>query len=109
MYSELGFAQTQPSKIMEDNKACIDMLNSKKISSGIRHIDLRIHFIREHIGTNLQLVAQGTQDMIADLFTKNLPWNLFRKHRTSLGLLDLDTRKDPLAKSGSVGIPRLRE
>jgi len=65
------------------------IFNSQKpvTQKGIKHIEIRYHYIREQIekGT-VKLYAVPTADNTADMFTKNLGPILFLKHREGLGL-----------------------
>jgi hypothetical protein len=46
---EMGFEQTSPSIVFQDNKSCIDIASSAKQHSGVKHIDLRDYFVRYHV------------------------------------------------------------
>ncbi|KDR64930.1 hypothetical protein GALMADRAFT_82505 [Galerina marginata CBS 339.88] len=54
---------------------------------GIKHIEIRYHYIREQIelGT-IKIFVVPTAENTADMFTKNLGPMLFTKHRQALGL-----------------------
>ena len=54
---------------------------------GIKHIEIRYHYIREQIeiGT-VKLFYVPTNENVADMFTKNLGPNDFTRHRAKLGL-----------------------
>ncbi len=87
LLEELGFKQHEPSIIFQDNKSTIDIATNNKVNSRTKHIDVRHHFIKDNIQTkHIRLVKQPTGKMIADLFTKNLPYPLFAQHRQALGL-----------------------
>jgi hypothetical protein len=83
-----GFAQEEPTVIYEDNKSCIDIASSFKQHSGVKHIDLRDYFVRDHIlvKKNIVLQKKATGDMVADLMTKQLPYLAFSRHRIALGM-----------------------
>ena len=70
-----------------DNQSTRAIASSDVISSRTKHIDVRYHFIREHINSGSFPVHWiPTSDMIADIFTKPLPSVLFHRHRDNLGL-----------------------
>ena len=71
LLKELGYAQTKPTPIFIDNRAAIflayDAVNHKRT----KHIDIRYHYIREHVERNkIQLIPIASKDNIADVMTK---------------------------------------
>jgi hypothetical protein len=68
---EMGFKQTEPSTIYQDNKSCIDIASSFKQHSGVKHIDLRDYFVGDHVlaQKTITLQEKATGDMVADLMT----------------------------------------
>ena len=86
---ELGFEQPESTIICEDNKGCIDIAISSKAHPAIKHIDIRHHFIRERVQEikDIKLEKVSTEVMVADLFTKQLPFPVFKRHRDKLQLL----------------------
>ena len=86
---ELGFEQPNATVIFEDNDSCIKIANSPRKHPGIKHIDIRYHFIKDRIASKeIVLQRKATADMVADLFTKQLAVHLFEKHRDSLRMID---------------------
>ena len=45
---EVGIRQTKPSRMFEDNKACIKMIENPYVSGRNKHVELDAHFIRDH-------------------------------------------------------------
>ena len=88
LLSEMGFPQTKPSVIDQDNKSTINIANSYKQHPGIKHIDIKHHFIRDRIINLKDIVLQKkpTDEMQADLLTKQLSFPAFVRHRESFGL-----------------------
>ena len=87
--SKLGFEQPNATVIYEDNDSCIKIANSPRKHPGVKHIDIRYHFIKDRIASKeIVLHRMPTLDMVADLFTKQLPRQLFEKHRNALRLVD---------------------
>jgi hypothetical protein len=85
---EMGFNQEKPSVIFQDNKSCIEIASSFKQHAGIKRIDLRDYFVREHVlvHKSIELKKKATGDMVADLMTKQLPYPAFSKHRVALSM-----------------------
>jgi len=71
---ELGFPQTKPTVIYEDNKSTIHLCeNDTKHSKQSKHYLLRIHFVHEQVvNKTIELEYLETTKQIADLLTKAL-------------------------------------
>jgi hypothetical protein len=83
----LKFPIPRPFPILSDNQAACSLSNSPSISTRSKHIDIRHHFIREHIRAgSFSTTWIPTEDMPADIFTKALPFPSFSRHRDVLGL-----------------------
>ena len=66
---------------MHDNTAAIAMAQNPTMSPANKHIELRHHFIRDHVALNhINLQYVRTDNNAADLFTKNLAFNIFSRH-----------------------------
>lgn len=77
-----------PFPILCDNQSTCTIANTDSISSRTKHIDVRHHFIREHLNNgSFTTIWVPTGDMTADIFTKPLPSTLFLRHRENLGLI----------------------
>jgi len=70
-----------------DSRGAIFNSQNPVTQKGIKHIEIRYHYIREQIelGT-IKIFYVPTADNIADKFTKNLGPNDFLRHRAGLGL-----------------------
>jgi hypothetical protein len=70
---ELGFTQTNPTILYCDNRGTVYCTHDPQHHSAMKHIDIRIHFIRDCVNKNLINVhhISGT-DNVADLLTKAL-------------------------------------
>jgi hypothetical protein len=80
----------KPFPLLCDNQSALALIESEAISSRSKHIDVRYHFIREHIAEgSFHTNWIPTSDMTADILTKPLLPPLFLKHRNSLGLIFL--------------------
>jgi hypothetical protein len=72
----------------EDNSSAISLMKHPKNHSRCKHIDIKLHFIREAIASGkIQVIHCPTANIHADIFTKALPAEPFEKrHRYALGL-----------------------
>ena len=86
---ELGFVQHDATRVMQDNKSTIAMATLNKQHKGIKHINIRHHFIRDYIAHHqkITLLKIPTGEMVADLLTKALAYPAFARHRAGLGLM----------------------
>jgi hypothetical protein len=83
----LKFPVPRPFPILSDNQAACSLSNSPAISARSKHIDIRHHFIRDHVHDgSFSTTWIPTADMPADIFTKVLPFPAFSRHRDVLGL-----------------------
>jgi hypothetical protein len=76
--------------MFEDNKACIHSLvcwDQKRL----KRIDIKYNFIRDLIKNKLTEVKYiESANQTADILTKGLPFNLFKTHKTELGMRELE-------------------
>jgi hypothetical protein len=80
---ELGFPQTKPSIILEDNASAIKLANSPQIPTKSRHIELKFHHIRDLIKRQIISLRHCiTQKMVTDSMTKVSPPPLFLYNRS---------------------------
>ena len=67
--------------ILEDNKGAIFLVKNSRVGARTKHIDIRHHFCRElHERKFLALFYERTDNMSADIFTKNVTESLQRIH-----------------------------
>ena len=62
------------STVFEDNMGCIQVVNAPKMTARTKHINLKYHFFRSHIGKDkgIELQHVATSYQLADIFTKGL-------------------------------------
>jgi len=86
--TSLGFPPTLPIDLLGDNKSALDLSNSESTSSRSKHIDIKYHFICQHIenGT-FHTEWISTRDMTADILTKPLVPALHEHHVRGLGMV----------------------
>jgi hypothetical protein len=72
---DLGFEQKEPTKVYEDNKSTIDMVNNGNDKGRTKHIDVKYHYIRELVKENkIKMIYKESAAMIADMLTKSVPY-----------------------------------
>ena len=70
-----------------DSRGAIFNAQNPVTQKGIKHIEIRYHYIHEQIELEtVKLYYVPTYENIADMFTKNLGPNDFLHHRSELGL-----------------------
>ncbi|XP_073016049.1 uncharacterized protein [Primulina eburnea] len=73
-----------------DNTSTICLTKNPVQHSRTKHIDIRHHFIRDHIEQNdVELHYVDTKNQIADIFTKPLDESTFTRLRGELGMIEL--------------------
>jgi hypothetical protein len=72
-----------------DNESAICMADNPVEHSCTKHIDIRYHFLRDHQQKgDIEIAYVNTHNQLADIFTKPLYENTFRKLRNELNILD---------------------
>ncbi|XP_063632470.1 uncharacterized protein LOC134803599 [Cydia splendana] len=86
LYKDLG-ANYERIVILNDNQAALKLSQNSMVTSKSKHIDLKMHFIRDCIQEGaIEVKYLQTEDMEADHLTKALPGPRLMKLRISLGL-----------------------
>ncbi|GKA49558.1 retrovirus-related pol polyprotein from transposon TNT 1-94 [Tanacetum coccineum] len=81
-----------------DNTSAISISNNPVLHSRTKHIDIRYHFIRDHVlKGNIKLHFIPTQYQLADIFTKPLDEPTFKRLIVELGMLNIDLKPEALA------------
>ena len=71
-----------------DNTSAIDLSKNPVLHSRSKHIDIRHHFLRDHVNKgDIKISHIETENNIADIFTKPLSSERFAKLRLDLGML----------------------
>ena len=79
---DFGFSPTGPTRVYEDNLACVAMSENPVRCKYSRHSDIRRYFVRDLVSMQvLKLVPLRTNLMVADALTKSLPAPAHAKHR----------------------------
>ena len=73
-----------------DNESAIKLTNNPVQHARTKNIDVRHHFIRDHQQKgDICIESVGTEDQLANIFTKPLDEKRFCKLRNKLNILDL--------------------
>jgi len=81
----LGFQQSRPVQIHEDNQSAIAYSKNPTQHKYTKHIATRYHFVREQVDLKtVELIKVDTRDNVADLFTKPLEFEDHWRHTTRL-------------------------
>ncbi|KAK6119598.1 hypothetical protein DH2020_046661 [Rehmannia glutinosa] len=76
--------------IMCDNTSAIAITQNPMLHSRTKHIDVRYHFIRDHVEKkDITLEYISTDKQLADIFTKPLCESRFEELKHELGLIEL--------------------
>ena len=82
---DLGYEQTAPTLIGEDNQSCIKLATNPVMHKRSKHIDTKYHFIRDKIEEqSVELVYTPSDQLAADLLTKSLPQIKVEQHRKNM-------------------------
>ena len=77
----------EPIVTNENNQSCIKIVEGFKINNRTKHIDIKFHFVKDHVTKN---VIKGqycpTADMQANLLTKPLSANRIKDIRCKLNI-----------------------
>jgi hypothetical protein len=75
--------------LLYDNESAIKIAYNPCEYSKTKHIDIRHHFLRDHaIKGDIVISHVGTNDQLADIFTKPLDEQRFRELRSKLNIID---------------------
>ena len=77
-----------PIILYEDNIPCINIAEEPRCHQRCKHVDVKYMKIRELIkNKEIELKYICSAEQVADVMTKPLPYNSFKKHINSVGLL----------------------
>ena len=81
----MGIKVKTPIVVRADNVGAMFMAKNTSISDRTKHVDIRYHFIREFVDQEfIKIVFVSTKENVADIFTKNLPKELFDRHSNNM-------------------------
>ncbi|OWZ03650.1 polyprotein [Phytophthora megakarya] len=86
LLKELGYEQ-HGTVVKEDNQACIAIAENPSHHARVKHIDVRYHFIREHVQLKeVELQYVKSKENVADTLTKGLPREQFEYLRMEMNV-----------------------
>jgi hypothetical protein len=81
----MGIQLKLPIVIKTDNVGAIYLSNNYTTSQRTKHIDVRVHFVRQYIEDGIfRIEFVGSEDNDADIFTKNTSEEIFNKQSVKL-------------------------
>lgn len=84
---DIGIKIEKPTKIYEDNQACIGIAEEPREHKRMKHIDVKYNKIRELVFLKMiKVLYVPSAQQLADIFTKSLPANSFEYLRSKLNL-----------------------
>lgn len=90
LVNELCYGQFRTAHFFMDNQSAEKLVKNPVFHKRTKHIDTRYHFIREkYKGGLFKLDYVGTEEQMADLFTKALPRKRFVFFRVKLGIVKI--------------------
>ena len=89
LLDELTGKQTNPIVIYEDNQSAICLSKNPQFHGRSKHIDIKFHFIRDRVKEGTIVVEYcRSEDMLADMYTKGLYGEKFKRLRNMNGILE---------------------
>lgn len=85
LLQNIGMNEDQATVIHEDNQACIKMATNNMVSARNKHLELKMHYVREQIQQGLiKLCYIPSRNQLADALTKNLPRIAYEQFRCAM-------------------------
>ncbi|KAJ0726306.1 putative RNA-directed DNA polymerase [Helianthus annuus] len=93
LLTEVAFPPTEPTRIMCDNKAAIQISENPVQYNRTKHVEVDIHFIKEKLESGmLELPFVRSEDQLADILTKAVNERIFSKCLNKLSIGDPTTQ-----------------
>ena len=89
LMSKMELEQKDATIIHVDNRSAIELAKNPVNHERSKHIDVRFHFIREHVKEgNVELKHVASKDQVADIFTKPLLKDIFDRGKKLIGMMN---------------------
>ena len=87
---EIGFTQSRPTVIFEDNQAVLNSVRKSDINNRNKAIDVKYHSTRDLVQKQIVNPCYiDTNWQLADMLTKSLPQEKFSRLKRLCGILSL--------------------
>src|SRR5260370_42269010 len=92
LFNNIRISHSTPITLLIDNQSAIALAENPIFHARSKHIEVRHHWIHEKIeGCSIKLEYVPTVDQTADIFTKALDAEKFRKFQNALGVVRIVT------------------
>ena len=89
LMQELKIKEEGPVELYVDNKSAIKLAKHPIAHGRSKHIETKFHFIRDQVAKGkFKLKFCRSEDQLADIFTKSLKSETFKKQRSMLNIVD---------------------
>ncbi|TPX52861.1 DNA-directed DNA polymerase [Powellomyces hirtus] len=95
----------QPTTIYEDNESCILLAMNPVHHPRTKHIDIRHHFICDHVDKEIHLEYLPTAEMVADSLMRPLPSPASKYHRKNMCIKHYDNIVTPMTRASMTELP----
>lgn len=93
LLADFDFVQSEATEIFCDNRSAIAMAKNPAFHGRTKHIDVQHHFIRQLVADGrIMMKFCGTNEQVADIFTKSLPQAKHEFFRSKLGVCNFESR-----------------
>jgi hypothetical protein len=76
-------------RVFEDNNGELELVRTTKFRPRTKHINVKYwHFVDHVMQHNIEILPVDTKDQLADIFTKPLPKDIFKRLRDGLQRMD---------------------
>ncbi|KAK9734004.1 hypothetical protein RND81_04G107600 [Saponaria officinalis] len=91
--ADFDIKQSDATLLYCDNRSAIAIAKNPAFHGRTKHIDVQCHFIRKLVADEkIALMFCGTNEQVADIFTKSLPQAKHQFLTTRLGVCDFESR-----------------
>lgn len=97
LLEEMGERQRKPTVVLEDNRSCIEFVDTDRKSKRSKHIDTRVHYTKDLVEKGVVTLQYcSTEKMAADILTKPLSSVKQQRFAITMGLVSTGDRLVPV-------------